>query len=172
MNRHLNANGLLPEAQSAYRSQHSTETAVPKILSDAYAAADIKHVTLLCLLDLSAAFDTVDHDILLGRLQHTFGLCGPVLNWFRSYLTGRTQSVMFNGELSAVMQIQFGVPQGSVLGPNLFVLYAAEVIEIAECHGFSAHAYADDLQLYDHADPSMCASLVARLAACVLEISQ
>jgi len=172
LNRHLKANGLLPESQSAYRSQHSTETAVLKVLSDAYAAADIKHVTLLCLLDLSAAFDTVDHDILLGRLQHMFGLCGPVLNWFRSYLTGRTQSVMFNGELSAAMQIQFGVPQGSVLGPNLFVLYAAEVIEIAERHGFSAHAYADDLQLYDHADPSMCASLVARLSACVLEISQ
>ena len=146
LNNHLEVNDLLPAVQSAYRSRHSTETAVLKVLSDVYAAADDRHVTLLCLLDLSAAFDTVDHTILLHRLSHTFGLRGSVLDWFRSYLTDRTQSVLYNGQMSAVMTIRFGVPHGSVLGPNLFVLYSAEVIYIATRHGFSALAYADDLQ--------------------------
>ena len=172
LNRHLHVNGLLPEEQSAYRSHHSTETAVLKVLSDAYAAADGKQVTLLCLLDLSAAFDTVDHAILLDRLRHTYGLRGSVLGWFQSYLSGRSQSVSYNGQLSAAVTIRFGVPQGSVLGPNLFVLYAAEVIAIARKHGFSAHAYADDLQLYDHGDPSDCATLVSRLSACVEEVKE
>jgi hypothetical protein len=167
LNIHLNANGLLPEMQSAYRKHHSTETAVLKVLSDVYAAADHKQVTLLCLLDLSAAFDTVDHSILLGRLQHTYGLHSTVLQWFSSYLTGRSQSVWYNGLMSATVPIRFSVPQGSVLGPNLFVLYAAEVLAIARSFGFAVHAYADDLQLYDHADLAACESLVTRLSACV-----
>ena len=172
LNGHLDANGLLPEEQSAYRSHHSTETAVLKVMSDAYSAADLKQVTLLCLLDLSAAFDTVDHTILLDRLHHTYGLRGHVLGWFQSYLSNRSQSVCYNGQMSAVMTIRFGVPQGSVLGPNLFVLYAADAIAIARKHGFSAHAYADDLQLYDHGNPSDCASLVSRLSACVEEVKE
>ena len=132
-----------------------------------YAAADGGHVTLLCLLDLSSAFDTVDPAILLQRLRHKYGLRTPVLDWFRTYLTGRSQSVCYNGQMSAAATLRFGVPQGSVLGPNLFVLYTAEVIAIAEQHGFVVHAYADDLQLYDYDDPSSCASLVSRLSACV-----
>jgi hypothetical protein len=172
LNGHLRANGLLPDEQSAYRRHHSTETAVLKVLSDAYAAADDKEVTLLCLLDLSAAFDTVDHGILLERLRHTYGLRGPVVDWFQSYLSDRTQSVSYNGQVSAVVITRFGVPQGSVLGPNLFVLYSAEAIAIAKKHGFDAHAYADDLQLYDHCDPSECASLVLRLSACVQEVKE
>ena len=167
LNEHLNANGLLPDVQSAYRRNHSTETAVLSVLSDAYAAADVKQVTLLCLLDLSAAFDTVDHGILLRRLQHTYGLRGNVLEWFCSYLTDRSQSVWYDGQMSARVTIRFSVPQGSVLGPNLFVLYAAEVLAIARSFGFRVHAYADDLQLYDHADPASCESLVTRLSACV-----
>ena len=73
-----------------------------------------------------------------------------------------TQSVYYNGQMSAAATLRFGVPQGSVLGPNLFELYASEVIAIAEQHGFVVHAYADDRQLYDYDDPSSCASLVWR----------
>ena len=122
----------------AYHSSHSTETAVLKVLSDAYASADNKDVTLLCLLDLSAAFDAVDHSLLLARLRHTYGLRGPVLDWFQSYLSDRSQVVSYNGQTSAATTVCFGVPQGSVLGPNLFILYSAEVIAIAGKHGFSA----------------------------------
>jgi hypothetical protein len=104
---HLRANDLLPEVQSAYRSNHSTETAVLKVLSDAYAAADNKDVTLLCLLDLSAAFDTVDHGLLLARLRHTYGLRGPVLDWFQSYLSDRSQVVCYNGQTSAATTVAY-----------------------------------------------------------------
>ena len=93
-----------------------------------------------------------------------------MLDWFQSYLSDRSQVVSYNGQTSAATTVCFGVPQGSVLGPNLFILYSAEVIAIAGKHGFSAHAYADDLQLYDHSDPSSCASLVSRLSACVEEV--
>ena len=92
-NEYLKENNLLPVTQSAYRRNHSTETAVLKVMSDVYAAADKGYVTLLALLDLSAAFDTVDHTILLERLACIFGISGKVLNWFTSYLTGRSQCV-------------------------------------------------------------------------------
>ena len=120
-------------------------------------------MTLLCLLDLSAAFDTVDHGLLLARLRHTYSLRRLVLDWFQSYLSERSQVVRYNDQTPAATTVCFRVPQGTVLEPNLFILYSAEVIAIAGKHGFSAHAYADDLQLYDHSDPSSCASLVSRV---------
>ena len=97
LNEYLSANNLLPSVQSAYRKFHSTESAVLKVLSDIYAAADEKRVTLLGLLDLSAAFDTVDHQILFDRLRYEYGLDGSVLSWFKSYLTNRTICVHYNG---------------------------------------------------------------------------
>ena len=115
---YLAENRLIPQEQSAYRKHHSTETAVLKVLSDAYTAADVNHVTLLCMLDLSAAFDTVDHEILFVRLHHLFGLGGRVLEWFHSYLTGRSLSVWYNGEMSNTVALLYGVPRGSVLGPR------------------------------------------------------
>jgi hypothetical protein len=167
LNDYLNVNGLLPDMQSAYRKHHSTETATLNVLSDVYAAADVRQVTLLCLLDLSAAFDTVDHNILINRLRHTYGLREDVLQWFRSYLTDRSQSVCYNGQMSAAVTLLCSVPQGSVLGPALFILYAAPVFAIARSFGFSVHGYADDLQLYDHVDPDACEPVVTRLSACV-----
>ena len=79
---------------------------------------------MLALLDLSAAFDTLDHPILLQRLETTFGISGTVLHWFASYLEGREQSVKVDNVLSSPSPLQFGVPQGSVLGPILFTLYS------------------------------------------------
>ena len=86
---YLNKSGLLPQLQSAYRAGHLTETAVLKVLSDILLAIDAGDLSALVLLDLSAAFETVDHDILLQRLKTSFGLSGMVLEWFRSYLVGR-----------------------------------------------------------------------------------
>jgi len=152
----LKLHGLLPSLQSAYRQNHSTETAVLKVITDILQSADRDEISLLCLLDLSAAFDTVDHDILLGRLRDTFGFHGQVLNWVESFLRSRTQSVNINGQLSIKSTLICGVPQGSVLGPILFLLYCADVTLIAQRHGLGVHSYADDTQLYFHCDPLAC----------------
>ena len=110
----LDESGLLPKLQSGFRARHSTETATLRVLSDVLAAADRRGVTLLGLLDMSAAFDTVDHSILLQRAEVSFGLSGTVLSWLTSFLDGRTQQVVLNGAASSVEKITSGVPQGSV----------------------------------------------------------
>ena len=168
---YLSKNDLLPVVQSAYRKHHSTETAVLKVLSDIYSAADAGKVTLMGLLDLSAAFDTVDHCILFERLKHSYGFGDAVLGWFKSYLTDRSQCICYNDATSETTTILYGVPQGSVLGPVLFLLYSADVIRIATKHGFYAHSYADDLQIYDHTLQTSCVSLVTRMSTCVTEIN-
>lgn len=88
-----------------------------RVWSDVLTAADVRRVTLLGLLDVSAAFDCVDHVILLQRLEVVFGITGTVLDWIRSFLTDRTQQVAYCSQLSSVRPMLFGVPQGSVLGP-------------------------------------------------------
>jgi hypothetical protein len=130
LSQHLHSNNLFYSLQSAYRSGHSTETALLKIVNDLLSALDINQVSLLSLLDLSAAFDTIDHSILLSRLHHTFGISGLALSWLQSYLSGRTQVVSVNGVSSVPAALNFGVPQGSVLGPILFVLYTHPISEI------------------------------------------
>jgi len=117
---YLEVNELLPKLQSAYRKHHSTETAVLRVLSDILTAIDNQQMTLLALLDSSAAFDCVDHEILLSRRQSSFSLGGTTLTWIWSFLTDRSQRVLFNGSLSVETMLLFGVPQGSVLGPLLF----------------------------------------------------
>ena len=109
---------------------------------------DKQHATLRILLDLSAAFDTVDHQILLNRLRTEFGVSGKVLDWFASYLSNRSQKVTVDGVLSDRFGIDFGVPQGSCLGPLLFVIYSSKLFNIVSRHLPKVHAYADDTQLY------------------------
>ena len=140
---------LLPTYHSAYRKNHSTETAVLKIVSDALLAADRGDVTHLGLLDLSAAFDTVEHDILIDHLQAAFGIRGIVLRWIDTFIRMRTQTVSFNGMQSTRSSPDCGVPQGSVLGPILIILYT-DVTSIAQRHSLGVHSYADDTQLYCH----------------------
>ena len=133
-----------PSLQSGFRVGHSTETAVLRVLSDILQAVDRGDVAALVLLDLSAAFDTVDHDILLQRLQQSFGIEGTVLSWFRSYLVGRTQIVRRGVFRSAISRLLCGVPLGSVLGPILFVLYMADLNSLVEDAGLIPHMYVDD----------------------------
>ena len=146
--RHCSDNAPLPVHQSPYRQFHSTETALLKVQSDILSNMDKQEVTLLVLLDLSAAFDTVDHNILINILESDFGICGDVLKWFRSYLTGRVQRVIVNQQSSKTFNLNYGVPQGSCLGPVLFLLYASRLFEVVKKHLPSVHGYDDDTQLY------------------------
>jgi hypothetical protein len=145
---HLSTSPNINLKQSAYRSHHSTETALQAILNEVYRNIDKKQVTLLVGLDLSAAFDTIEHSILLNRLEHTFGISGLILDWIKSYITDRYQFVKINENCSKQQKCSFGVPQGSVLGPILFTLYISPVSTVIENFGFHHHQYADDTQLF------------------------
>ena len=120
---HMTLHNLHEIFQSSYKKFHSTETALTCILDDIIRGIDDNKCTLLLLLDLSAGFDTVDHSIILRRLENKLGIRGNVLNWFKSYLSERTQSVFINGVCSEPNTLRCGVPQGSVLGPILFNIY-------------------------------------------------
>ena len=116
-----------------------------------------QHVTILVLLDVSAAFDTVDHNVLLSRLHSKFGISGTALEWFRSYLNGRSQRVMVQGNLSRSLNLDFGVPQGSCLGPLLFTIYASKLFDVIKVHLPPVYCYAVDLQLYGSFSPNKSA---------------
>ena len=109
---------------------------------------DDKQVSVLIGLDLSAAFDTVNHLVLIDRLQSEFGVFGTALDWLRSYLGGRSQFIKIGRHQSDTVPLDVGVPQGSVLGPLLFAVYCSPVANVISQHGVKYHQYADDTQLH------------------------
>jgi hypothetical protein len=145
---HLSSHNLLNPFQSAYIKFHSTETALLALHDHIIRAMGQQQITCLCLLDLSAAFDTIDHSILLERLSSWFGLDRTVLSWIASYLTNRSFHVSLNNFKSSSFPLQVGVPQGSVLGPLLFILYTTPLSHIISSCNTHHHLYADDTQLY------------------------
>ena len=134
--------------QSAYKKYHSTETALIRVQNDILQTIDQSGAVLLVLLDLSAAFDTVDHHQLIEILSKRIGIKGKALQWFESYLQGRTQTVYVKRSFSINQKLNCGVPQGSVLGPILFTIYTLPLGDVIRKHGLSYHLYADDTQLY------------------------
>ena len=145
---HMQDQNLLDPFQSAYRSGHSTETALLRVHNDILRIIDNGSGVFLVLLDLSAAFDTVDHTILLSFLENHIGLKGTVLQMFHSYLSDRSQRISVNNVLSDMAGLSYGVPQGSVLGPIEFCMYTLPLGAILRHHKLQYHIYADDTQIY------------------------
>ena len=164
---HLANTGMLEIFQSAYRPSHSTETALIRITNELLTSCDTGRVSVLSLLDLSAAFDTLDHSILLRRLNTSFGIADTTLRWFKSYLEGRTQSVVVGDRISKRAALSYGVPQGSVLGPVLFTLYMQPLGDIIHQRDMLYHMFADDTQLLNSIHPQLFDNLTSKVSACV-----
>ncbi len=170
LNNYLNSNGFLDNFQSGFRVHHSTETALIKIINDIRFNSDSGKISVLVLLDLSAAFDTVDHNILLERLENWVGLSGMALKWFRSYLEGRGYFVSIGENKSKWTSMTCGVPQGSILAPLLFSLYMLPLSQIMRKNQIAYHSYADDTQIYLALSPNDY-SPIDSLCQCIDEIN-
>ena len=155
--KYLESNRLLPSYQSAYRRGFSTETALLKLSSDILWKMEKQEVTALVALDLSAAFDTVDHAILSNVLETTFGVSEVALHWFQSYLSFRKAEVHINASKSQPRCLDFSVPQGSICGPVLYIVYASTLQHYIKDSGVSLLGYADDHSAYDSFNPKIFA---------------
>jgi len=171
---YLSKNNLMSPVQSAYRAKHSIETALLKVHNDILCAVDRSCGVILVLLDLSAAFDTIDHNVLIRRLSEENGIKGAVLQWIISYFESRYQSVSIKDVVSNPSALCYGVPQGSVLGPEIFSIYTTPIPEIANSHSVQVHQYADDTQLYisypmDSEEKQF--SAVSKIEKCISDIA-
>ena len=175
LNDYLEINSLHCPVQSGYRPLHSCETLLVRMTDDILKDMEQGCVVTLVLLDLSAAFDTIDHDILIKKLLEDFGIQGSALRWFEDYLRGRSFCVKVDGGFSEFLCLLFGVPQGSLLGPVLFILYIKQLQMIAAKYGLNIQLYADDSQLYISFHPQRSNEIdgiQTRINNCLVEIKK
>ncbi len=167
---YLHQYNILEKFQSGFKTNHSTESALFKIHNDLLLSIDSGNCAILILLDLSAAFDTVDHNILTDRLQHTTGIHNIALNWFKSYLNNRSFSVNIGTHSPpSPATLSCGVPQGSILGPIFFSIYMLPLGQIIQKYDISFHCYTDDTQLYLPLNPND-QSKITNIFNCINEI--
>ena len=171
LDEHLTQHSLHDPLQSAYRKDHSTETAITKIYHDIISLVKGR-CTVLASLDLSAAFDTVDHDILLHCLSTYYGIRGVAHQWFSSYLRDRQTKICINSSYSESRRLKCAVPQGSVLGARLYTMYTRQMSAIMDNHNVRYHSYADDTQVYLECDNNEVAvrNAVDRLEKCISDV--
>ena len=167
MNVHVNQYGLLPARQSAYRQHHSTETAVTIVHNDIVRSTHAGFVSALALLDLSAAFDTVDHAILLEVLTKRCGVQNFEFDWLCSYHTGRTQTLTTPGGSSAPVALTCSVRHGSVIEPKEFIMYTEDIKETIDWFIINHHLCADDSQLLAHMNINAVMAHRRQLETCV-----
>ena len=167
---HIESQNMQEPMQSAYRKHHSTETALVRVQNDVLEAIDHQQCVLLVLLDLSAAFDTVDHNVLVRRLECRFGVTGNAIEWIKSYLDNRKQSVLVNGVFSKEQVLTCNIPQGSVLGPKFFKDYSSALAELVRSLGVQLHMYADDTQLYFTFKPTSEKQAVNMMERCIIQV--
>ena len=144
---HLDRNDLNIKEEYGYKQSHSTELLLTWVTNNLLEACDKNMPSVVLLLDLSAAFNTVDHEKLLKILENEIGVTGVALQWFREFLTNRTQKVKIGDSYSEVAQLLYGVIQGSILGPRLFNVYIRSVYKHVKPTKFEIVGFADDHQL-------------------------
>ena len=169
VNDHRDENNLHQLHQPAYRKNHSTETALVKIVKDILCAMDEKLCVALVMLDLSTAFDTVSHSTLLHHLEEDLGVSGSALLWLESNFSECTQAVNINGTLSIPRPPTTRMPQGSRIGPNEFPPITSPLFAIAVKHNVEIYMYVDDTQLFVPFRVEEYASVMVRLEACITD---
>ena len=159
--------------KSAYRVAHCTETGIIKIHNDIVNGIDKDQCTILASLDLSAAFDIVDHDIFIGRMP-AYGIRETALKWFQSYLDRRSYRVLINNAFSSAHTLSCGVPQGSVLGARMYTIYVAPLANVINKHSINYHCYADDTQIYIQCANNTTAvqEAITRIQDCITDVSK
>lgn len=172
LNKHVNDYNLLPKNQSAYRQFHSCESALLRLVNDILDGMEHQEVTALIALDLSAAFDTVDHCILLDVLERQYGVCGSALEWVDSYLRPRSCRVTVNSIVSSERELDCSVPQGSCLGPWLYLAYAGTIFDIVP-PSITVYGFADDHTANKRfkPTPSEEANAIQELQNCAIDIN-
>ena len=167
---HLINNDIVDNFQSAYKTGHSCETALLRVYNDIVTTIGRGNGVMLVLLDLSAAFDTIDHDTLFCILEKYVGICGNAQKLMKSYFSNRTQRVQIDNVLSDFANITCGVPQGSVLGPLKFCLCLLPLSAIFRYNNIGYHVYADDTQLYVSFTCKQPLEAISKLSSCLADI--
>ena len=176
VNEHMQGNDLDDLFQSAYKNKHSTETALLMVTNGIEHALDDNNAVFLVMLDLSAAFDTIDHDILICNVwsMALVSKAQPLIG-FHSYITGHHFRLSVGGNMSEEFILEYSVPQGSIIGPKVFTMYSQYVSSIIRRNGLNYHIYADDVQIFMSFDPNVpgdAACAILKIISCVEELRE